>query len=205
MSEGLALTITVAGQDYPGRLPIMPIRYSIINAWRDCVKGAVDKDDDDMLNELDDLAAICMAAIALCWAGEPFKVEYWHEEDIVEEVELDEIETDADGAAVLNELDEPVYKTEKVERHVAEMRSVWIPAGDRLFRILDRDVIRFGEHVQGGLTSVGLVDYSSMFHAGRKLFRALTDSVPKAAEVEQAAADFSSPAGGSTSTSVGSA
>ncbi len=199
MGEGLALTITVDGQDYPCRLPLMPIRFALVNAWRDCILKGADQEHPDT----HDLAAICFAAVALCWAGAPFRVEYWHEEVRVDEVELEEVELDDDGAALLDEDDEPIFKTAEVETHIAEMRSVWVPPADRLFRILDRDVVRFGEHVQAGLSEVGLIDHVDIYKAGRVLHNRISGSIPKKPEVEKAAEDFSSKAADSTETTAG--
>lgn len=69
------VTIRIGDQEVPGQLPLMGDRFRLIGARARSLGYGGDKDDDDVVPALDAdpsaHSAVCCAALAVCWKGEP--------------------------------------------------------------------------------------------------------------------------------------
>jgi len=170
MGDGLALTITIAGVEYTGRLPLLPDRFRLTTAYREALGFAEGDTRPSREADQEALAGVFGACLGLCWADArtPLELEAW--------VDL--------GGELGREL----------------QRYTLPGDADVAIRALGRDLERFGQRVLSALLERGH-KLGDLYRTGGDLRAACSDSIPTAAEVGEAAADFpEEPAQGSTGT-----
>lgn len=69
-----SITIKLGEDEYPGRLPLMPRRYTLVGAYSDTLKSK-----DGPGDAAADFGFVLAAAIGLCWAGEPLDCPTWRQ------------------------------------------------------------------------------------------------------------------------------
>ncbi len=202
--EGLALRFEIGARDFRGRLPLLPHRYAIWNAFDEATNAATVKTIlsneeladrlDLQLEEVEELRENGMVeletrvesarGLELSKDGEVLSVSF--------EPEL--LNVDDVGALSLAAIgliwdDEPLEIETPVVKNGRVSRRVFLIPGQtsQLLRVLERDLIIFGEHIGDALGARGLTDPRDLYRAGRKIRETIVRSIPKTTEVEEAA------------------
>lgn len=174
--EGLTITIKIGEKEYPGRLPLMPHRFRLIETMTRVMyvevkadAAAADAADRVKLENrsdvnADDLAAACAACLGLAWRGPDIPIAYVIDHD------------------------------DRVEDLVGHLP---FDAG-RIFRACRRDVLEFGDRVIDAFEAAGYSG-NDAFKGGHGVWRSVQDSIPSIEEVAEEREDFPDPAADSTS------
>jgi hypothetical protein len=203
--EGLALKIQIGTREFDGRLPLLPHRYAIWNAFDEVTTAAtvrrrltddqlserlgLDLDQLEELRKNDELGSRVEAARGLELS----------EDGAVQSVEFDPdlLNVEDVGALALASIglvwdDEPLQIEAPVVKNGRVSRRVFLVPGQtsQLLRVLDRDLVVFGEHVGDALGARGLTDPRELYRSGRKIREEIVLSIPKTSEVEEAAGNF---------------
>lgn len=240
-SDGLALKIEIGTHEFRGRLPLLPLRFKLWEAYDDVVEAAkvllplTDDERLDLQTELEaqldqrlraelereiaperrtEIEAIREAGVQLHNVDHSISslrgfeldedevaVRVSFDWDLVDEDDLVQVAIAAIG---LCWDDEPLEIEADFLRKGKPARGKFLVPGQtaKLFRILDRDVIAFGEHVSHALALRVKASPVELYRAGKAIQEKVTDSIPRSTEVDEAA-DFSAagtaPSTGSTS------
>ena len=197
MRDGLALKIQIGDASFRGRLPLLPLRFKLWEAY----SAAIDAT--RVLRSLEPSEVLELEESFEKDEGfETFEafVEARADLELVDGLvhrkdhDFDLLDSDDIAAICLACIgfcwaDEPLeVETWTIKRGRPVLSQYLLPGqASQLFRTLDRDVVSFGECMTDALAARGLTDPRALFRAGRDLREAVVDSIPKAVEVEDAA------------------
>lgn len=195
MRDGLALEIQIGAATFEGRLPLLPARFKLYEAYADIVEATriwTPLEEADLL-ELEEARKEDQTLEDQVEEAPGLKFE----DEVVLRSSLDFALLDSDDIAAVCVAcigfcwaDEPleVEAWTVRKRGKPRLETFLLPGQtSQLFRALDRDVISFGDHVTEALSHRGLIDPRELYRAGRKLREQIADSLPSPAEVEEAA------------------